>query len=126
MPLFTHILVGANDMEKSGKFYDAALGGLGLEGEARGPVRMYRRDGNAFGICSPRNGEPACHANGGTISFYAETKAMVDAFHAAGLANGGTDEGEPGRRENAPNRAYGAYLRDPDGNKIAAFSFEPD
>ena len=126
MPLFTHIVIGTNNPDQSARFYDAALGGIGLAPEQRGPLRFYRRDGNAFVVGPPRDGEPATHANGGTISFHAETKAQVDAFHAGGLANGGRDEGVPGRRANAPNNAYGAYLRDPDGNKIAAFTFEPD
>ena len=121
MPLFTHIVVGTDDVARAASFYDAALGGLGLEPEQRG-----RRDGNAFVLGPPRNGEPATSANGGTISFFAETKAQVDAFHAGGLSNGGRCDGPPGRRENAPNNAYGACLLDPDGNKIAAFSFEPD
>lgn len=126
MPLFTHIVVGTDDVARAASFYDAALGGLGLEPEQRGPRRFYRRDGNAFVLGPPRNGEPATSANGGTISFFAETKAQVDAFHAGGLSNGGRCDGPPGRRENAPNNAYGACLLDPDGNKIAAFSFEPD
>lgn len=126
MSLFTHIVVGANDLEKAGRFYDAALGALGLSVEIRGPLRFYRRDGNAFVVGPPRNGEPATFANGGTISFHAKTKAEVSEFHKAGLSAGGTCEGEPGRRPNAPNNAFGAYLRDPDGNKICAFSFEPD
>ena len=126
MPLFTHIVIGTNDPAKAAGFYDAALGALGLEGEQRGPLRFYRRDGNAFVVGPPRDGEPATFANGGTISFFAETKAQVDAFHAGGCANGGTCEGPPGRRPTAPNNAYGAYLREPDGNKICSFTFEPD
>lgn len=126
MPLFTHIVVGTNDPEAAARFYDAALGALGLEAEVRGPLRFYRRDGNAFVVGPPRDGEPATFANGGTISFLAATKAEVDGFHAGGCANGGTCEGPPGRRDNAPNRAYGAYLRDPDGNKICALTFEMD
>lgn len=126
MPLFTHIVVGTNDPEKAARFYDAALGALGLEGEARGSLRFYRRDGNAFVVGPPRDGNLATVANGGTISFFAETKAQVDAFHAGGVANGGRCDGPPGRRPTAPNNAYGAYLRDPEGNKICAFSFEAD
>lgn len=126
MPLFTHIVVGTNNPEKAAKFYDAALGALGLEPTERGQQRFYRRDGNAFVVTPPRNGQPATSANGGTISFLAESKAAVDAFHAGGCENGGTCDGPPGRRPTAPNNAYGAYLLDPDGNKICAFTFQAD
>ncbi|HKX35157.1 MAG TPA: VOC family protein, partial [Rhizorhapis sp.] len=78
------------------------------------------------GAGKPANGEPASFANGGTIGFAAPDKDAVDAFHAAGIANGGTCEGEPGLRPQAPGRAYGAYLRDPDGNKICAFCQLPE
>ena len=71
------------------------------------------KDGGAFGVGSPRNGEPASFANGGTIGFAAQSPAEVDAFHAAGVANGGSCDGAPGPRPNASGNSYGAYLRDP-------------
>ena len=120
--MFTHVMVGANDVAKAKQFYDAVLGTLGVgPGFEMGERIFYRGAGGAFGVGKPLNGEPACFANGGTIGFAAPNQEAVDAFHAAGLANGGTSEGEPGRRPQAPGNAYGAYLRDPEGNKICTF-----
>jgi catechol 2,3-dioxygenase-like lactoylglutathione lyase family enzyme len=120
--MFTHIMVGSNDFEQSKAFYDAALGALGVPaGGAHNGRAFYSHNGGNFGVGSPADGNPATPANGGTIGFAAPNKEAVDAFHAAGLANGGTDDGEPGLRPNAPGKAYGAYLRDPAGNKICAF-----
>ncbi|WP_250890456.1 VOC family protein [Sphingobium nicotianae] len=120
---FTHVMVGATDPAKGKAFYDATLGALGWPAghEFRPGVIFYSHDGAAFGVGKPADGEAATHANGGTIGFAAQTKEQVDAFHAAGLANGGTCAGEPGKRPGAPGNAYGAYLRDPTGNKICTF-----
>lgn len=120
--MFTHIMVGANDVEKAKAFYDAALGALGIsEGHVKGERAYYRGANGAFGVGKPADGNPATFANGGTIGFAANDRAAVDAFHAAGVANGGTCDGAPGTRAQAPGSPYGAYLRDPDGNKICAF-----
>ena len=125
--MFTHIMVGSNDVPKSVAFYDATFGVLGVPKifEAEGRC-FYGGQGGAFGVVRPANGEPACFANGGTIGLSAKDAATVDAWHAAGLANGGSDEGAPGVRENAPDQAYGAYLRDPAGNKLCAFGPNPN
>jgi len=121
--MFSHIMVGADDIEASRKFYDAALGALGIEPgvtDPRGRVWWRTPRGN-FAISTPLDGEPACHANGGTIGFAAKTTEAADAFHAAGLAHGGTSiEDPPGLRESPFGSLHLAYLRDPAGNKICA------
>jgi len=125
--MFTHIMIGAKDPAAAKTFYDATLGALGWPagGEFRPGTVFYSHNGAAFGVGTPLEGE-ATHANGGTIGFAAADKDAVDAWHAAGLANGGTCVGEPGKRPNAPGNAYGAYLRDPTGNKICTFCQLPE
>lgn len=121
--VFSHVFLGAADMQKSVAFYDATLGALGVKN--LGPFGngwvLYGRDKPAFIIARPGNGE-APSSNGATVGFAAATTTEVDAFHAAGLAAGGTDEGQPGPRGHLPG-AYAAYLRDPAGNKVCAYSF---
>ncbi|KSV60956.1 glyoxalase [Sinorhizobium sp. GL2] len=121
--IFSHAFLGAADIQKSAAFYDAALGALGVKN--LGPFGngwvLYGRDKPAFIIARPGNGE-APSSNGVTVGFAASTAAEVDAFHAAGLAAGGTDEGKPGTRGHLPG-AYAAYLRDPAGNKICSYTF---
>jgi catechol 2,3-dioxygenase-like lactoylglutathione lyase family enzyme len=120
--MFTHIMVGSNDIEASTAFYNAALGALGVPpGAVHNGRAFYSHNGGAFGVGTPADGNTANSANGGTIGFGAADQSAVDAFHTAGLANGGTCDGPPGPRPNAPGNAYGAYLRDPVGNKICAF-----
>ncbi len=121
--IFSHVFLGAADIDQSVAFYDAALAALGINN--LGPFGngwvLYGRDKPAFLIARPGNGE-APSSNGATVGFAAATPAEVDAFHAAGLAAGGTDEGEPGPRGHLPG-AYAAYLRDPAGNKICSYTF---
>jgi catechol 2,3-dioxygenase-like lactoylglutathione lyase family enzyme len=121
--MFSHIMVGANDIDASKKFYDAILGALGHGPgfvDDKGRV-FYMTPTGIFGISKPINGEPACHANGATIGFAAETPALADAWHAAGTANGGTScEDPPGVRTGGMGSLYLAYLRDPAGNKLCA------
>ena len=121
--MFTHIMVGANDVEASRVFYDAVLGALGHKPgvmDAKGRY-FYRTPTGVFSISKPIDGEPACHGNGSTIGFAASDPEAADRWHAAGLANGGvTCEDPPGVREGATGNLYLAYLRDPSGNKICA------
>ena len=124
MTILTHVVLGTNDLQNATKFYDAALGALGITN--LGPLGeagvMYGADQPDFMITKPLDGKPATHANGGTIGFAAPDRSAVHKFHEAGLANGGTDEGQPGPRDFSPT-AYAAYLRDPDGNKICTYCF---
>ena len=124
MAIFTHVVLGTNDLKKATKFYDATLGTLCVKRIA--PLGenafMYGKDSPEFMITKPRDGKPANHANGGTVGFMAPSRKAVHDFHKAGLSNGGTDEGKPGPRDILPN-AYAAYLRDPDGNKICTYCF---
>jgi catechol 2,3-dioxygenase-like lactoylglutathione lyase family enzyme len=123
MSMFTHVMVGTNDPGKARVFYDAVFGALGIPGmQAPNGALWYgdpaERDA-MFAVVTPRDEQPARHANGGTIGFKAQNAAQVDAWHAAGVANGGRDEGPPGPRDwGIP--LYVAYLRDPDGNKLCA------
>ncbi len=120
--MFSHVMIGSNDIARSKSFYDAALGALGVRpGIATDTRVMYLHDGGVFIVTLPIDGESACHANGGTLGFAAKSAAEADAFHAAGAAAGGTPvEDAPGVREGAFGKLYLAYLRDPDGNKICA------
>ena len=115
--MFSHVILGVNDLEKSKIFYDALLGAINIgPGIANAKRYFYRSPTGSFGITTPINGEEATHGNGGTIGFAMQTPEQCDAFHAAGVANGGTTcEDPPGWRE---GRLYLCYVRDPDGNKI--------
>jgi catechol 2,3-dioxygenase-like lactoylglutathione lyase family enzyme len=118
--MFSHIMVGSNDLERSRKFYDAVMGTLGYGPAVMDGHRMfYMAPTGIFAVSQPINGEPACHANGGTIGFACESPEQGNAWHAAGVANGGTScEDPPGIREGGMGKMYLAYLRDPDGNKL--------
>ena len=124
--MLSHIMVGANDVEASRKFYDAVLGALGHPAgvmDDRGRC-FYRTPTGVFALTPPLNGEPATGANGGTIGFTAADPAAADAWYAAGIANGGTAcEDPPGVRDGGAVKLYLAYLRDPSGNKICALHF---
>lgn len=125
--VFSHACLGAKNLASSTKFYDAVLGALGINnlGPFGDNVVLYGKDKPAFLVLVPSNGEPATVSNGATLGFAAKDAAAVDAFHAAGLANGGTDEGAAGPRSHLPG-AYAAYLRDPAGNKVCAYAFVAD
>jgi catechol 2,3-dioxygenase-like lactoylglutathione lyase family enzyme len=129
--MFSHVMVGANDLEVSKKFYDALLGTLGIgpgvaNDTSRSARYFYRSRTGSFGITTPLDGAPATAGNGSTIGFNMESPEQVDAFHAAGVANGGTTcEDPPGWRDGSVGKLYLAYVRDPDGNKICALHRPP-
>jgi catechol 2,3-dioxygenase-like lactoylglutathione lyase family enzyme len=120
--MFSHVMVGANDVQQAKVFYDAVLGALGHDPgviDDKGRCFYFTKSG-IFAITKPIDGEPASHGNGSTVGFAAASPAAADAWHAAGLAHGGTTcEDPPGVRDGA-TRLYLAYLRDPAGNKICA------
>lgn len=121
--MFSHVMVGTNNVEASKKFYDAVLGTLDIPAgflDPKGRV-FWRTKTGVFAISKPIDGAAACHANGGTIGFACDSPEKVDAWHAAGLAAGGKAiEDPPGWREGAAGKLYLAYLRDPCGNKVCA------
>lgn len=125
--MFSHVMLGSNDIERSKRFYDAVLGVLGAGEPHRnvsssGHTRLfYRHEGNTFGITEPINGEQATCANGGTIGFKCGSPEQVKQFHDTALAHGGTAiEQPPGLREGSMGAMHLAYVRDPDGNKLCA------
>ena len=120
--MFSHIMVGTNDLERAKSFYDALLGALGVPPAMVDRHRIfYRTPTGVFSVSLPIDGQPATVANGGTIGFACSTPDQADAWHAAGIANGGLScEEPPGVREGGAGKLYLAYLRDPDGNKLCA------
>ncbi len=121
--MFSHIMLGANDIEESKKFYDAVLGALGVKPgtiDPKGRVFYMTKEG-IFSLSKPIDGKPAGGGNGSTIGFAVNGPEQADAWHVAGLASGGTAcEDPPGVRDNNGMKIYLAYLRDPAGNKICA------
>jgi len=121
--MFSHVVVGTNDLEKAKKFYDAILGTLGYgEGLLRAiGDYVYLSDNALFIVTRPLDGQPATPANGGTIGFTCQSADQVDALHAVAIANGGKSaEDPPGVRNTEAGPLYLAYVRDPDGNKLCA------
>jgi catechol 2,3-dioxygenase-like lactoylglutathione lyase family enzyme len=119
--MFSHIMVGSNDIARSKRFYDALFGAIGAAPgveDARGRL-IYTHNGGRFMVSKPIDGKPASPANGGTIGFSMTSTDQAAAWHKAGVANGGTSiEDPPGVRQGAAGQIYLAYLRDPDGNKL--------
>ena len=122
--MLSHVSLGTNDAARAAAFYDPVLATLGIR-------KLHARDGSIdygtsimfFSLEKPSDGNPASVGNGVHIAFQAECRAMVDDFHRAALANGGTDAGPPGLRPEYDAHYYGAFVRDPDGNKIEAVTF---
>jgi catechol 2,3-dioxygenase-like lactoylglutathione lyase family enzyme len=121
--MYSHNMVGSNDIARSKTFYDAlftAIGGRAGIQDDKGRL-IYMHNGGIFMVSTPIDGNPATAGNGSTIGFAMDTTEQADAWHAAGVANGGTAiEDPPGVREGATMSLYLAYLRDPDGNKLCA------
>jgi catechol 2,3-dioxygenase-like lactoylglutathione lyase family enzyme len=126
-----YVTIGARDSEASGKFYDAVFGALGDERKfadggwigygAKGPDKGFT--GCHTMICKPHDGKEARAGNGMMLAYRASSPAQVKAAYDAGMANGGSDEGKPGfRPPEATSGFYGAYLRDPTGNKLCLFT----
>jgi catechol 2,3-dioxygenase-like lactoylglutathione lyase family enzyme len=123
--MFSHVMIGSNDIDRSKQFYDAVFGAIGAKPgtvDAKGRL-IYTHNGGRFMVSKPIDGGPACHANGGTIGFTMSGPEQADAWHNAGVANGGKSiEDPPGVRQGAAGTIYLAYLRDPDGNKLCALA----
>lgn len=126
--MYSHMMVGSNDVARSKTFYDALFGAIGGRPgvqDDRGRL-MYVHNGGVFMVTPPIDGQPATHANGGTIGFAMDGPEQADAWHKAGLANGGAAiEEPPGLRQGGFGKLYLAYLRDPDGNKLCALHRMP-
>ena len=119
--MYSHVVLGSNDINRSKTFYDAVLGALGGPPgtmDDKGRIIYMHNDGILL-ITPPIDGKAATHANGGTVGFACASSDQADAWHAAGVANGGTSiEDPPGIRETGMGPLYLAYMRDPDGNKL--------
>lgn len=121
--MYSHMMVGTNDIAKSKAFYDALFTTVGGQAGITDPKGrlVYMHNGGVFLVTPPIDGKPATQGNGMTIGFAMNDTAQADAWHKAGVAAGGTAiEDPPGWREGAGGRLYLAYLRDPDGNKLCA------
>ncbi|MFL0692281.1 MAG: VOC family protein [Agrobacterium tumefaciens] len=127
--MFTYITVGTNNLARAIRFYDAVFAALDIERRVTVESEAgYGRPEDVrcrFWVTHPFDGNPATYGNGSMPAFEAMSRASVDAFHAAALAHGGTDEGAPGLRHFHPN-FYACYVRDPDGNKLSALCERPE
>ncbi len=120
--MFSHITLGSNDLDRSRAFYEPVMAALGVEQpfELPGTLAFGTLTGPKLFVLSPFDGGDASVGNGAHAAFLAPDRAAVDAFHAAALAHGGSCEGPPGPRPHYHANYYGAYVRDPDGNKLQA------
>ena len=118
--MFSHIMIGTNNLDQAKAFYDAVLSTLGVPAGAVDRHRVFwRTPAGVFSVSQPIDGKPATVGNGGTIGFACQSPEQLLAWHAAGLAHGGTAcEDPPGLREGPSGKMHLAYLRDPDGHKI--------
>ena len=128
--MISHVTVGSNDIARSKTFYEAIMAPLGFarvyEGDDYFAYAPTADSPPCFWVLPPFDGRPAERGNGWHCAFLAESRSAVDAFHAAALAGGGSDEGAPGLRPQYTENYYGAYVRDPDGNKLQAVCYKPE
>ena len=130
--MLSHCFIGVNDFQRCFAFYAEVMAVLGHQlrfSESDRPWAGWQQPGVGrplFLIGSAGNGQPAAPGNGQMVALLAQSRAAVDAVHAAGLAAGGTDAGAPGLRPQYHAQHYGAYLRDPDGNKIGLACHNPE
>ncbi|MBI1401162.1 VOC family protein [Hyphomonas sp.] len=121
--MYSHMMVGSNDIDRSKRFYDALFTSVGGKPGITDPKGrlVYLHNGGVFLVTPPIDGQPATHGNGMTIGFAMATTDQADSWHKAGAAAGGKPiEDPPGWRGEGPGALYLAYLRDPDGNKLCA------
>lgn len=125
--VISHLTLGTNDYERAAAFYDATLAPLGFTRVPKPPGKppLYAIEGKMphLYLYKPFDGHPATCGNGTHVAFQADLRTQVDAFYEAALANGGTDEGKPGLRQDYGPNYYAAYVRDPDGNKLQAVCY---
>lgn len=126
--MFSHVTLGSNNLEASRRFYNAIFAAMNVAPVAEDVLKaenarlFYENGGQFLVILSPINGKPATSGNGTTIGLKLASPAAIDAWHKAGVANGGVAvEDPPGIRHKGDRKLYLAYLKDPDGNKLCAF-----
>ncbi len=131
--MIAYVTIGVDDIERAERFYSAFLPALGYSLERYHgdlsyalPVKPGQPPLPEFYVKAPFDGDPASAGNGTMVAFEAQTQSQVRDLHAAALAAGGSDEGQPGFRESYGPQFYVGYLRDPQGNKIALFSSNPN
>lgn len=127
--MFSHLLLGTNDIERAQAFYDGLMAVLGVPAGTCGQTAaghrrvFYRHDGQLFGVTEPIDGEPATVANGMTVGFRCTSPEQVQQFHDTAVALGGVSvEDPPGVRQTPAGELFLAYVRDPDGHKLCAVS----
>lgn len=120
--MFSHVTIGSNDPDQAAAFYDAVLGALQIPQLFKfdGLVAYGELSGPKTFILRPFDGDAAAAGNGNHVAFLASSRSQVDAFHAKALEMGGSNEGAPGLRTHDHPHYYGAYIRDPEGNKLQA------
>jgi len=131
--MFSHIMLGVNDIERAIEFYDKVMSILGYKRQSSGETfagygakEDIGTGINCLWIGQPFNGAPASSGNGTNIAFLARERSIVDLFHKTAIELGSVNEGDPGIRGEAHANFYAAYVRDPDGNKLVVVCHEPE